>query len=193
MSIDLGSHQDRRVDDPPRRRGDLGRTLVRGTGQTLVTSGVICLLFVVYEVWVTDLFAARDQERLDQQIHEQWADAPTVGPAPGSTARFTPGVIDVGVGEPFAVLHLPHWPGATATRESSSRGRPRSNWPRAPATTAERRCPANGGTRRSQDTALAGDRRSSIWTVSGPEIPSSSRRGTPGPSTASSATRRRAT
>ena len=39
MSIDLGSHQDRRVDDPPRRRGDLGRTLVRGTGQTLITFG----------------------------------------------------------------------------------------------------------------------------------------------------------
>jgi sortase (surface protein transpeptidase) len=98
----------------PRRPGDLVRTVIRGTGQTLITVGLVALLFVVYELWVTDLFAAQEQKQLDQQIHQQWADAPTVEPAvpaPTSPAPFTPGAITVAVGEPFAVLHIPRLAG----------------------------------------------------------------------------------
>jgi sortase A len=91
------------------------RTLVRGLGQTLITVGLIALLFVVYEVWVTDLLAARQQNHLSQQIHDQWADAPTVAPAPTDPAAaptpFTPAPIDVSVGQPFAVLHIPRLTG----------------------------------------------------------------------------------
>ena len=102
----------RRPDVPPpstggaargrhRRAGDLGRTVVRGIGQTLVTFGLVVLLFVVYEVWVTDLLTAQRQGQLSDQLHQGW-DEPTVG-APGGT----PAPIDVAVGEPFAVLHVP--------------------------------------------------------------------------------------
>ena len=101
----------------PRRRRDIGRTVSRGLGQTLITFGLVCLLFVVYELWVTDLFAAREQSQLSEQIHQQWADAPTVQPAPGApapapNAPFAPGTIDVRVGQPFAVLHIPRLAGA---------------------------------------------------------------------------------
>jgi len=41
----------------PHRIGDLVRMFVRGLGQLLVTAGVIVLLFVVYEVYVTNWFA----------------------------------------------------------------------------------------------------------------------------------------
>jgi sortase A len=112
------------LDDPPGeapaagapRRRDVGRTLVRGVGQTLITVGLVALLFVVYELWVTDLFAAREQTQLTEQIHQQWADAPTVEPAPAdpaqpSPAPFTPAPIDVRVGQPFAVLHIPRLAG----------------------------------------------------------------------------------
>jgi sortase A len=98
---------------PPRRR-DVGRTLARGLGQTLITFGLVALLFVVYELWVTDIFAAQEQNHLSEQIHEQWADAPTVEPAPADPAApapFTPATIDVGVGQPFAVLHIPRLAG----------------------------------------------------------------------------------
>ncbi len=97
---------------PPRRRRDWGRTLARGIGQTLITFGLVALLFVGYELWVTDILAAQDQEQLSQEIHEEWAaDTPTVTPAEPAPAApapsFTPEPIDVGVGDPFAVLHIP--------------------------------------------------------------------------------------
>ena len=104
----------------PRRRGDVVRTVSRGIGQTLITFGLVALLFVVYELWATDLLAARAQDQLTQQIEEQWADvppatappadAPTVvapeGSPPPAPGRETESV-KVDVGEPFAVLHVP--------------------------------------------------------------------------------------
>ena len=104
--------------DRPRRRRDWGRTLIRGIGQTLITFGLVALLFVGYELWVTDYLAARAQDQLSEQIQEQWADTPTVTPvepaepapgqpAPAEPAPFTPTPIDVGLGDPFAVLHIP--------------------------------------------------------------------------------------
>ncbi|SNS04758.1 sortase A [Geodermatophilus saharensis] len=83
-----------------RPRRDRWRTLVSGLGQTLVTAGLVLLLFVVYELYVTDLFAAREQDRLADELRTGWnADAPVVG-VPTSPA-------EPGVGEPFAVLHVP--------------------------------------------------------------------------------------
>ncbi len=84
----------------PDRRRDLGWTLAGGLGQTLVTAGVVLLLFVVYELWVTGLFAAREQDRLADELRTAWpADAAVVGVP---TSPVVPGV-----GEPFAVLHVP--------------------------------------------------------------------------------------
>jgi sortase (surface protein transpeptidase) len=103
----------------PRRRGDLLRTASRGIGQTLMTVGLVALLFVVYQLWVTDLLAARAQDQLAHQIQDQWADSPTVtappsDPAPAPTEGSpapppppAPAAIDVGVGDPFAILHIP--------------------------------------------------------------------------------------
>jgi sortase (surface protein transpeptidase) len=102
-----------------RRRHDWARTVVRGTGQTLITIGLVALLFVAYELWVTDLLAARSQQQLSEEIRQQWQESPTVSPAEaGPTAAtrsgtapsdraWTPAPIDVGVGDPFAVLHIP--------------------------------------------------------------------------------------
>ena len=109
------------VDDPPnptvgaaagvRRRRDPVRTVARGVGQTLITFGLVALLFVVYELWVTDVLASREQDALAEELQDQWADAPTVEPAepaPGTPAPApAPTPIDVGLGEPFAVLHIP--------------------------------------------------------------------------------------
>jgi len=103
----------------PRRAGDVVRTVIRGIGQTLITFGLVALLFVVYELYVTDFLSARDQDRLSEQIEQQWADAPTVeAPAPEPVPAPTEGApapapqpapetIDVGLGEPFAKLYIP--------------------------------------------------------------------------------------
>ncbi len=82
----------------PRRRGDLVRALVRGFGQTLVTAGLVVLLFVVYQLWVTDLLNGLRQGELSDALQAEWGD---------SGGTFTPGAIDVAVGQPFAVVHVP--------------------------------------------------------------------------------------
>jgi sortase A len=79
------------------------RTVVRGIGQTLVTAGVVVLLFVVYEVWVTDLLTGQRQDELSSELQTQWDDAP----AAQTGGTFTGGPIEVEVGEPFAVVHVP--------------------------------------------------------------------------------------
>jgi sortase (surface protein transpeptidase) len=96
----------------PRPARDRGRTLLRGVGQTLITFGLIALLFVAYELWVTDLLAAQQQDRLSEEIQQQWRDAPTVTPpetAPSDVPAPAPAPapIEVSLGEPFAVLHIP--------------------------------------------------------------------------------------
>jgi sortase A len=73
------------------------QTVARALGELLVTAGAVVLLFVVYELWVTDWFAARDQQSLDQQVHQQWS-APA---APGTDPTSVP------VGGGFAVLRIP--------------------------------------------------------------------------------------
>jgi sortase A len=52
--------------------GDRVRTILRGTGQTLITFGVVLLLFVVYEVWVSNIFAHREQAKVHRQLAQAW-------------------------------------------------------------------------------------------------------------------------
>ncbi|HEY3737324.1 MAG TPA: class E sortase [Jatrophihabitans sp.] len=46
--------------------------LLRGTGQILVTLGVVVLLFAVYEVWVTNIFAEQKQAKVHRVLEQQW-------------------------------------------------------------------------------------------------------------------------
>ena len=85
-----------------RRRDPLWQVAARGIGEVLVTAGLVVLLFVVYEVFVTDLLNDRRQDQLADQIHQTWdaEPAPTVG------TPIAPQVAP-GLGEPLAVLHVP--------------------------------------------------------------------------------------
>jgi sortase A len=60
------------VEAPARSAGDFWRAAARGVGQTLITAGVIILLFVVYELWFTGFYTARQQHRLEQAIQHSW-------------------------------------------------------------------------------------------------------------------------
>jgi sortase A len=95
-----GTHAAGAIDAP----GDRWRTVVRSLGELLVTVGVVLLLFVVYELWVTDLLNAQAQSKLDQSLHDQWgASAPAAAPgAPGAPDRGP-----FAVGQAFAILHIP--------------------------------------------------------------------------------------
>ena len=81
---------------------DVVRTLLRGVGQTLMTLGVVVLLFCVYELYVTGLVTAREQSRLGSDLRERWSE-PAARPAAGAD----PVPVSLDLGEGFAVLHIP--------------------------------------------------------------------------------------
>ncbi|HEY3631246.1 MAG TPA: class E sortase [Jatrophihabitantaceae bacterium] len=62
-------------------RADMVRLGLRGTGQTLITLGVVVLLFVVYELWVTNIFAHEKQVKAHNKLEKEWAsgDDPLIG------------------------------------------------------------------------------------------------------------------
>jgi sortase A len=97
----------------PRRRhsaGDRFRFVLRGIGQTLITLGLVVGLFIVYEVWISNIFSERANHALAQKLETEWAhgDNPLL-PLPG---RHVP-TIPLGTG--IANLYIPrfgpdyHW------------------------------------------------------------------------------------
>ena len=83
--------------------GDLARGVVRGLGQTLIALGVVVLLFCVYELKVTNLYTAQEQDRLGDRLTRTWA-VPPVTPA---TSPGTSPAVPVELGEGWAVLRIP--------------------------------------------------------------------------------------
>lgn len=67
------------------------RRVVRGTGKTLISAGVLILLFVVYQLWGTGLAHARDQKDLRKRFAAELASPATI-PAASSPATTAPPV-----------------------------------------------------------------------------------------------------
>ncbi|CRK60733.1 FIG054872: Sortase-like protein [Alloactinosynnema sp. L-07] len=59
--------------DPRPGDSDRVRTVVRGLGEFLITAGLVVLLFVVYEVYVTDLLSAGKQREATAALDSTWA------------------------------------------------------------------------------------------------------------------------
>ena len=76
----------------------VGRKTLRGIGQTLITFGVVVLLFIVYEAFITDIFTAQKQEQLNEQLHDEWND-PTID----QQLSFA----DIPIGDAFAIMRIP--------------------------------------------------------------------------------------
>jgi sortase A len=58
---------------PAPSRDGLGLVL-RGLGQTLITLGLVVLLFAVYEVWVTNYISEQKQKKVHTALQKQWKD-----------------------------------------------------------------------------------------------------------------------
>lgn len=74
------------------------RTFLRGLGQTLITLGVVVLLFVVYELYFTNVYTDRQQSQLGRQIEQTWSAPP---PPPGSKLG------SVLPGKAIAIIRMP--------------------------------------------------------------------------------------
>jgi sortase A len=82
------------------------RRVVRGTGKTLIASGVLILLFVAYQLWGTGLHEARAQDDLESkfaQITGPTTSVPT-GQPPDTTPSTTPPPL---VGDAIAHIVIP--------------------------------------------------------------------------------------
>jgi sortase A len=96
------------ADKPAMSTGDKVRLVLRGVGQTLITLGLVVLLFVVYEVWVTNIFARNENDKVAQKLEQVWEN-PNVVTLPGGGA----GTIALGTG--VANIYIPrfgpdyHW------------------------------------------------------------------------------------
>ncbi|WP_163512714.1 class E sortase [Fodinicola acaciae] len=57
--------------------GSVIRTIIRGAGQTLITFGLVVLLFAAYEVYGKAIQVNGEQDVLNNQLNNQWKSGPT--------------------------------------------------------------------------------------------------------------------
>ncbi len=78
-------------------------TALRGIGQTLITAGLVILLFVVYELYFTGLETAREQTALAGEIEALW------GRGGGSFTAPEDELEPIPIGSGLAVLRIPRF------------------------------------------------------------------------------------
>ncbi|MEZ0163154.1 class E sortase [Kineococcus sp. LSe6-4] len=92
------------------------RRAVSVVGELLVTAGVLTLLFVVWQLHWTDLTSGRAQAATVSSLEQRWERTdPTPTAAPSQQPAEQPAdppvdpVAVPGVGQPFAILHVPRF------------------------------------------------------------------------------------
>jgi len=80
--------------------GEAIRTFLRGLGQTLITLGVVVLLFVGYELYATNVYTDRQQSQLGSDLTHAWQQ-----PEPAARTRVTP--VAAALGQGIAVIWIP--------------------------------------------------------------------------------------
>ncbi|MFI7075595.1 class E sortase [Micromonospora sediminicola] len=85
------------------------RSVIRGTGEVLITFGLVVLLFAGYEIWGKSVIVDAHQSDLSGQLAREWETDPTVGPTTGPSVKPKPPA----EGKPVAGLYIPkfdkHW------------------------------------------------------------------------------------
>ena len=81
---------------------DTVRTVLRGIGQTLITLGVVVLLFCVYELKVTGVYTSKQQDKLDHALLHEWTQPPVAPTGPQG-----PSVPVATLGSGIARIYLP--------------------------------------------------------------------------------------
>jgi len=84
----------------PKTTGDKIRFALRGIGQTLITLGLVVLLFVVYEVWITNLFADRNNRHNIAALRKE-VDTVNADSLPANSDSTIP------LGKSLGILYIP--------------------------------------------------------------------------------------
>jgi sortase A len=85
-------------DQPPAAKVG-GRTFAHTLGEVLITAGMVVLLFVVYELYITNIFSAQKQANATTALDKEW-DTVTTGPQ--RTTHY-----DLNDGAGIAKLYIP--------------------------------------------------------------------------------------
>ena len=96
------------------------RATARGLGELFITVGVLFLLFVVWQLWWTDIEAGREQRAVLNQLRDDWGDQSSKPEATGPPTpapprdeeppdQEPPQVATPPEGEPFGILHVPRF------------------------------------------------------------------------------------
>ncbi|WP_018640437.1 class E sortase [Parafrankia elaeagni] len=92
---------------PPR---PIGGRIARVAGELMITAGVVVVLFLGYQLWITDIFASRSQDRIRHDLTTAWArQAPAVPEPGGPAADRRPAIPPVELGDGIAVLRVPRF------------------------------------------------------------------------------------
>lgn len=77
--------------------------ILRGVGQTLITAGLVILLFVSYELWFTGIETAREQNKLENAIEDLWRHGAGSYSEPEALLKAIP------IGSGVAVIRIPRF------------------------------------------------------------------------------------
>ena len=102
-SVATGPSRASRHHKAPMTAGDRVRFVLRGIGQTLITAGVVVLLFVVYEVYVTNYFAHQKQTKVHNALEDEWANGDDPLALPGGDQSGIP------LGSGIANIYIPRF------------------------------------------------------------------------------------
>jgi sortase A len=85
------------------------RRIIGGVGRTLVTVGILILLFVAYQLWGTGLYESREQNRLQSQFAKALAKekAEARRAATASATTTTVPMVPPPVGDPVGIIQIP--------------------------------------------------------------------------------------
>jgi sortase A len=90
--------------------GDYVRAGIRGIGQTLVTLGLVVLLFVVYEVWITNISSNQKQSKIKHELVQKWSSGQDPLPTGVDRLHLPAGVqATLPAGAGFANLYIPRF------------------------------------------------------------------------------------
>jgi sortase A len=83
------------------------RATLRGFGELCITAGVVLLLFVVWQLWWTDVTAAHVQSQQTEQLQQQWQEEPP--PHATATPTASASVKEIPFGDAFALIRVPRF------------------------------------------------------------------------------------
>lgn len=99
--------------EPSSRKKNLASNIVGAAGELLISAGVLVVLFLVWQLWWSDIQSAQAQAALQEDV--AWI-VPLDQLPPGSDAEHDPGAeappalaLPEGEGELFATLLVPAW------------------------------------------------------------------------------------